>query len=94
MIRVGLIGDYDVQVKAHVAIPLALEIAANDLGVQVEYEWIATPNLTKDFERKLGKYQALWTVPASPYASMQGALNGIRFARERQLPFLGTCGGF
>lgn len=94
MIRVGLIGDYDVKVKAHVAIPLALEMAANELGVQVEYEWIATPSLTQDFERKLGKYQALWTVPASPYASMQGALNGIRFARERQIPFLGTCGGF
>jgi CTP synthase (UTP-ammonia lyase) len=36
----------------------------------------------------------LLSVPASPYASMQGALNGIRFARECQIPFLGTCGGF
>ncbi len=25
---------------------------------------------------------------------MQGALNGIRFAREHNVPFLGTCGGF
>ncbi|MFE4714324.1 hypothetical protein ACFRAM_26080 [Paenibacillus sp. NPDC056722] len=25
---------------------------------------------------------------------MQGALNGIRFAREHNIPFLGTCGGF
>jgi CTP synthase (UTP-ammonia lyase) len=25
---------------------------------------------------------------------MQGALNGIRYAREHGLPFLGTCGGF
>jgi CTP synthase (UTP-ammonia lyase) len=94
MIRVGLIGDYDEQVAAHVAIPLAIELAANDLGLQVEFEWIATPLLEQDFEQKLANYQALWTVPASPYASMQGALNGIRFARENQIPFLGTCGGF
>ena len=25
---------------------------------------------------------------------MEGALRGIRFARENSLPFLGTCGGF
>ncbi|MBD0382886.1 CTP synthase C-terminal region-related (seleno)protein [Paenibacillus sedimenti] len=94
MIRVGLIGDYDQEVKAHVAIPMAIQLAANDLGFQVEFEWISTPSLEQDSEQKLAKYQALWTVPASPYASMQGALNGIRYAREQQIPFLGTCGGF
>jgi CTP synthase (UTP-ammonia lyase) len=94
MIRVGLIGDYDQEVKAHVAIPLSIQLAANDLGYQVEFDWIATPTLEQDFEQKLANYQALWTVPASPYACMQGALNGIRFAREHLVPFLGTCGGF
>ncbi|MDQ0114015.1 hypothetical protein [Paenibacillus harenae] len=43
MIRVGLIGDYDQEVKAHEAIPLSIELAANDLGYQVDFEWIATP---------------------------------------------------
>jgi len=94
MIRIGLIGDYDEEVKAHVAIPKAIQLAANELGCEVEVDWIATPTLEQDYERKLAGYQAVWTVPASPYASMQGALNGIRFARERQVPFLGTCGGF
>jgi CTP synthase (UTP-ammonia lyase) len=94
MLRIGLIGDYDQEVKAHVAIPKAIQLAANDLGCQVEFEWIATPTLEQDYEQKLANYQALWTVPASPYASMQGALNGIQFARERKVPFLGTCGGF
>ena len=32
-------------------------------------------------------------MPASPYRSMAGALNGIRYAREKRRPFLGTCGG-
>lgn len=94
MIKVGLIGDYDSEVVAHQAIPQALGLAADDLGVQVDYEWIPTPTLTQDAERKLAAYQAIWTVPASPYASMQGALNGIRYAREHRIPLLGTCGGF
>jgi CTP synthase (UTP-ammonia lyase) len=94
MLRIGLIGDYDQEVKAHVAIPKAIQLAANELGCQVEFEWIATPTLEQEYEQKLENYQALWTVPASPYASMLGALNGIQFARERKVPFIGTCGGF
>ncbi|MFD0697671.1 hypothetical protein ACFQZT_26700 [Paenibacillus sp. GCM10027628] len=94
MYCIGLIGDYDEDVVAHVAIPLAIQLAADELGIQFNFEWVPTPSLDRDFEQKLSKYHAIWVVPASPYRSMQGALNGIRFAREQQIPFLGTCGGF
>ncbi|MDF2680346.1 MAG: hypothetical protein K0R47_1536 [Brevibacillus sp.] len=94
MYRIGLIGDYNPEVVAHVAVPQAIELAANDLGQQVEVEWIATPTLEHSFAEKLSRYHALWTVPASPYKSKDGALHGIRFARENRVPFLGTCGGF
>ncbi|MBW5446898.1 hypothetical protein GE107_12590 [Cohnella sp. CFH 77786] len=94
MIRVGLIGDYKPEVKAHVAIPKAIELAANAISVPFEIEWLATPSLERAAERKLREYHALWAVPATPYESMEGALNAIRFARERRIPFLGTCGGY
>lgn len=94
MCKIGLIGDYDSEVVAHVAIPQAIQLAANDLGSLVEVDWISTLSLEQDSEQKLSKYQALWAVPASPYRSMQGALTGIRYAREHRIPFLGTCGGF
>ncbi|MCM3703099.1 glutamine amidotransferase-related protein [Paenibacillus macerans] len=94
MIRIGLIGDYNPQVKAHVAIPEAIRLAATDLGGEAQFEWIPTPSLEHDATRKLAGYHALWTVPASPYASTLGALNGIEYARTQQVPFLGTCGGF
>ena len=42
----------------------------------------------------LANFAALWCVPASPYRSMDGALFAIRYAREHNIPFLGTCGGF
>ncbi|WP_051318283.1 hypothetical protein [Cohnella thermotolerans] len=67
MIRVGLVGDYRPEVKAHAAIPQALRLAAEDLGLSVEAEWIPTPALEEEYEPKLGSYRALWIVPASPY---------------------------
>jgi CTP synthase (UTP-ammonia lyase) len=94
VIKIGLIGDFDPEVKAHIAIPLALQLASDELAVQVNYEWIATPSLEAGVEQMLEGYHALWLVPASPYASTQGALHGIQFAREHDVPFLGTCGGF
>ncbi|CAM4316656.1 CTP synthase C-terminal region-related (seleno)protein [Paenibacillus tarimensis] len=94
MFTVGLIGDYDEGVVAHIAIPQAIQLAADDIGTEINYEWVPTSSLEHDFGQKLSKYQALWVVPASPYRSMQGASNGIQYAREHQIPFLGTCGGF
>jgi CTP synthase (UTP-ammonia lyase) len=50
--------------------------------------------LTEATERLLSDADAVWCAPGSPYASLDGALAGIRFAREHQRPFLGTCAGF
>ncbi len=94
MPRIGLIGDYDPTVTAHIAIPRALALAARTLGVTVEPEWLPTPALAGISPVALAAYAALWAVPATPYASMDGALHAIRYARERSVPLLGTCGGF
>src|SRR5712691_9672832 len=92
-LAIGLVGDYNPNVKAHVAIPRALELAARVAGCEVDPVWIATDSLDEDVEM-LGGMQGLWCVPGSPYASMEGALRAIGFARRNQRPFLGTCGGF
>lgn len=42
----------------------------------------------------LESFDGLWASPGSPYKSMEGMLQGIEFARRRDWPFLGTCGGF
>jgi CTP synthase (UTP-ammonia lyase) len=91
-IRIGLVGDYNATVLAHQAIPRALELAGEALGVPVHYEWIPTEEI-REVSRVSG-FDGLWCVPASPYRSMDGALRAIRFAREQGRPFLGTCGGF
>ena len=90
--RVGLVGDRDPGVTAHRAIPPALALAGERIGVPVEPVWLPTEEIAD--EDRLAGIDALWCVPASPYRSTEGALRAIRFARERRIPFLGTCGGF
>jgi len=38
----------------------------------------------------LETFDGLWAAPGAPYRSLQGGLTGIRFARERGVPFVGT----
>ena len=93
-VRIALVGDFNAAVKAHVAIPKALEMAAREVGVATVPAWVHTTSLGRDMEQALTDFDAIWCVPASPYASMSGALGAIWFAREKRRPFLGTCGGF
>ena len=90
---IGLIGDFNDKVIAHKAIPLALELANNALGTNVTWSWIETNTLSNDIQH-LAEYAAIWVTPGSPYSNMSGVLDAIRFARENNRPFLGTCGGF
>ena len=93
-IRIALVGDFKQAVVAHQAIPKALQIAADHLGAIIQYDWIATERLASDAVHILEGYDGIWCVPASPYNSFDGALNAIRYVRERDVAFLGTCGGY
>lgn len=93
MARLALIGDYDAKKTAHVAIPQALERARRAAGANLDWEWIATDRVFSPADTLAG-FSGVWATPGSPYVSMDGALAAIRHARENQLPFLGTCGGF
>lgn len=88
-IEIALVGERSDVIVAHRGIPLALAMAAEVLQVDVVGTWVRT-----DAEADLARFQGVWCVPGSPYASMDGALAAIRHARERRVPFLGTCGGF
>ena len=90
---IALVGDYNPMIVAHQAIPKALELAARLTGQRLVWRWVDTLAISADPALLLA-YRGVWAVPASPYRSMTGALTAIRHARESNLPFLGTCGGF
>src|SRR5262245_13444352 len=91
-ITIGLVGDHDAAITAHRAIPLALARVAESLGVGILHQWIATDSISAG--ACVASFDGLWCVPGSPYRSAEGALLAIRHARERGVPFLGTCAGF
>jgi CTP synthase (UTP-ammonia lyase) len=87
--RVGLIGEFNSQQKAHQAIPQALSAAS---GGAVESVWIASDTIGNG--ERLAEFAGLWCVPGMPYRSAEGVLQAIWHARVTRTPFLGTSAGF
>jgi CTP synthase (UTP-ammonia lyase) len=88
-IKVGLLGEFNPQQKAHHAIPKALAAASED---GVETTWVSTDSVENG--AALAEFDGLWCVPGMPYKSADGVISAIRFARTSRLPFLGTSAGF
>jgi CTP synthase (UTP-ammonia lyase) len=90
-LRIGIVGDFDPGSPYHKATTDALGHAAGVLSVALDCSWVPTQSLDEaSGETALRQFDALWCAPGSPYKSMNGALSAIRFAREKDLPFLGT----
>lgn len=91
-VRIGIIGDYDGR-PSHLATEEALKHGAKKLQAAIEYKWLPTESLYGSVQ-ELKSFDGLWCAPGSPYKSMNGAIDAIRFAREENIPYIGTCGGF
>ena len=85
-VTIALVGDRQ---PAHVS-HRELDAVRGQLGEDVSAEWVATD---EDRVRDLGEFEGIWLVPGSPYASDAAAYEAVRWARENDVPFLGTCGG-
>lgn len=93
--RVILIGERDAAKRAHRGIEASLALYSQRAQRSVRFEWVRTDELdTRDAADVLSGATGVWCTPGSPYASTQGALKAIRYARLTGIPFLGTCGGF
>jgi CTP synthase (UTP-ammonia lyase) len=88
---IAVVGDYGAERPTHKATQQALEHAVR---APLGFEWLATEAAAAMGEDELASYAGIMIAPGSPYASMDGALKAIRVAREREIPLLGTCGGF
>ena len=88
-VKIGIIGDFNPDYPSHVATNEAIDQAGNALGISVDVQWLPTIELEKQ-PALLEQFHGLWCSPGSPYKSVIGALEAIRFAREKDYPFLGT----
>jgi CTP synthase (UTP-ammonia lyase) len=86
--RIGIIGDFNAENPTHIATNQGIEHAAEALDRHFEAVWLPT-----DQPQEFGRFHGLFCSPGSPYKSLDGALVGIQYARENNIPFIGTCGG-
>jgi CTP synthase (UTP-ammonia lyase) len=94
-LTIGIIGDFNPAFAPHQATNDALQHSGAALASQVEGTWLPTRDLEAQVaEGSLFRYHGLWCAPGSPYESLTGALAAVRFAREHDVPFIGTCAGF
>lgn len=91
-VKIGIIGDFDGR-PSHIATQDALMHSAQQLELDITFAWLPTQTFETDLHALPG-FDGLWGAPGSPYKSMNGAICAIHFAREKQYPYLGTCGGF
>ena len=90
MPTIALVGDRSPSVRAHVRIPQLIDALRRRDGVVLDPYWVPSA----EAHENLDGFDGIWVVPGSPYESAEGAIQAARTAREHNIPFLGTCGGF
>ena len=90
IIRIGIIGDYNVNTISHLATDASLKHSAGVLSVEVDADWLPTESfLTTEGREKLKDYDAFWVASGDPQ-NIEGAMAGIRIAREAGKSLIGT----
>jgi CTP synthase (UTP-ammonia lyase) len=85
-VTIALVGDHNDAYPSH----RELDAVRAMLGPDVVTEWMATDG---DRVTDLSGSNGVWLTPGSPYANDAAAYDAVRWARENDVPFLGTCGG-
>lgn len=89
--KVAVIAEFDPSFAPHQQTNQALADTAAELGISLNTEWLSTedPRLAD-----LSEFDALWFAPGSPYKNLNRTLHALQYARQMNVPTLGTCGGF
>ena len=90
-VRIAIVGDFNRHKHSHWATEAALFHAAAGLGLAVAPQWLPTPSIDAQC---LAGFDGIFGAPGSPFVSMEGMLRAIEYARQRDVPYLGTCAGF
>ena len=93
-VRIAIVGEFHKDFIPHTSLNQSLDYLSGNAACSLEYAWVATSALEKNAPEVLSPYHGIWSAPGSPFKSLQGAVNAIRYAREHNIPHLGTCAGF
>ncbi len=88
---IGIIGERYENFVPHSKLEQSLDWLKEEYNFS--YRWIDTVSVERD-KGSMKDLSGIWSAPGSPFKSLNGALSAIQFARENDIPHLGTCAGF
>ncbi len=93
-IKIGVVGKYIELHDAYISVKEALFHAAASQDYQLEISWIYSGDLEKDKGwDKLAAVDGIVVPGGFGYRGVEGKVLAARFARERNVPYLGLCLG-
>ena len=93
-VRLAILGDHDAGRSVHSALDDALRHAIGARHRTLVWDWIHTDTLAIEPVSVLSGANGILAVTDDACSSLDGALAGIRIARERSIPFLAIGGAF
>ena len=90
---IGLVGKYVELRDAYYSVREALRHAALAHNRQVKIEWLDSEQLDGAADDKLGQVQGIIVPGGFGYRGIEGMIKAAKFAREKEIPYLGLCLG-
>jgi CTP synthase (UTP-ammonia lyase) len=90
--KIVIIGDYNPDYPPHPATTQSLKHVEGKNLFEVQVEWLDTEKLNEPVGQQLANADGIWLGPA-PYKSREGVRVALKYVRENNIPFIGTCGG-
>jgi CTP synthase len=93
-VRIGIVGKYVNLRDAYLSVIEALKHGGFHHGARVEISWVASDHLASaGAEEALEGIDGILVPGGFGVRGVEGKVDAIRFAREREIPFLGICLG-
>jgi CTP synthase len=93
-VKIGIIGKYVQLPDAYLSVVESLKHASYMHGRRLEVTWIASDDLKDvDLETSLGHLDGILVPGGFGVRGIEGKIQATRYARERQVPYLGICLG-
>jgi CTP synthase len=93
LVVIGLVGKYVELRDAYYSVREALCHAALAHDREVKIEWLDSEELDGIADDKLGQVQGIIVPGGFGYRGIEGMVKSAKFAREREVPYLGLCLG-
>ncbi len=93
-VKIALVGKYTQLGDAYLSVAEALKHGSIAAGVKLDIKWVNSEDLEiQGAEAMLSDVQGILVPGGFGIRGVEGKIAAVRYARERQIPFLGLCLG-